>query len=161
MFPKVSLKIDTKKDKPLLTFVKQAIVWGGLNQRFRVLYPIFDKTFIFDSYSCRIGKGTHRAVNRLNDFARKVGRNNTKTCYILKCDIRKFFNSANQDILTNLIIRKIKDNDAIWLINKIIKSFPKGLPLGNITSQLFANVYLNELDKFIKHKLKNFSEFKI
>lgn len=121
---------------------------------FRILYPIFDKSFIFDSYSCRIGKGTHKAVNRLNDFARKVSKNNTKTCYVLKLDVKKFFYSINQDILINLIKRKIKDENVIWLVEKIIKSFPKGLPLGNITSQLFANVYLNELDQFIKHKLK-------
>ena len=121
---------------------------------FRILYPIFDKSFIFDSYSCRTGKGTHRAVNRLNNFARKVSKNNTKTCLILKLDIKKFFDSIDQDILLDLIRRKIEDENAIWLIDKIIKSFPKGLPLGNITSQLFANIYLNELDKFIKHILK-------
>ena len=121
---------------------------------FRILYPIFDKSFIFDSYSCRNGKGTHKAVNRLNDFARKVSQNNTKTCFILKLDVRKFFDSINQDILLILIKRKIDDENAIWLIERIVKSFPKGLPLGNITSQLFANVYLNELDQFVKHKLK-------
>jgi len=121
---------------------------------FRILYPIFDKSFIFDSYSCRNNKGTHRAVNKLNDFARKVSRNNTKTCFILKLDVRKFFDSINQDILINLIKRKIEDKNAVWLIEKIVRSFPKGLPLGNITSQLFANVYLNELDQFVKHKLK-------
>lgn len=121
---------------------------------FRILYPIFDRRFLFDSYSCRLGKGTHRAVNRLNDFARKVSKNNTKTCFILKLDIKKFFDSINQDILLNLIKHKINDENAIWLIEKIIKSFPRGLPLGNITSQLFANIYLNELDKFTKHNLK-------
>ena len=118
----------------------------------------FDKSFIFDSYSCRLNKGTHKAVNRLEEFARKVSKNNTKTCYILKCDIKKFFDSVDHNILIKLIERKIKDIEAIWLINKIIKSFSiypnKGLPLGNITSQLFANIYLNELDRFIKHKLK-------
>lgn len=124
---------------------------------FRVLYPIFDPIFIFDSYSCRIGKGTHRAVNRLQSFARKVSENNTRNCFISKCDIKKFFDSVSQDVLISLIESKIKDPAAIWLIGKIIKSFyalPNiGLPLGNITSQLFANIYLNELDQFIKHKL--------
>lgn len=124
---------------------------------FRVLYPIFDKTFIFDSYSCRINKGTHRAVNRLNFFARKVGENNTKTCYILKCDIRKFFDSISHEILINLIKKKVKDENTIWLIAEIVKSYfvktNTGIPLGNITSQLFANIYLNELDYFIKQKL--------
>ena len=121
---------------------------------FRILYPIFDKSFIFDSYSCRNEKGTHKAVNRLNDFARKVSKNNTKTCYILKLDVKKFFDSINQDILLDLIKHRISDTNAIWLVNEVVKSFPKGLPLGNITSQLFANVYLNELDQFIKHTLK-------
>lgn len=121
---------------------------------FRILYPIFDKSFIFDSYSCRIGKGTHKAVNRLKEFAQKVSRNNTKTCFVLKLDIKKFFESINQEILLNLIKRKIKDKNTIWVIEKVVRSFPKGLPLGNITSQLFANIYLNELDKFLKHKLK-------
>ena len=125
---------------------------------FRILYPIFDPTFIFDSYSCRIKKGTHRAVDHLQKFARKVSKNNIKSCFILKCDIRKFFDSVGHDILMNLIRKKVKNNNAIWLIEKIIHSYQtspnKGLPLGNITSQLFANIYLNELDQFIKHKLK-------
>lgn len=125
---------------------------------FRILYPIFDPIFIFDSYSCRVCKGTHRAINRLQKFARKVSNNNTKNCYILKCDIKKFFDSIDHDILIYLIEKKIKNKDTIWLIKEIVKSFStstnKGLPLGNITSQLFANIYLNELDQFIKHQLK-------
>jgi retron-type reverse transcriptase len=121
---------------------------------FRVLYPVFDKSFIFDSYSCRLGKGTHKAVNRLNQFANKVSKNNSENCFVLKLDIRKFFDSVDQNILLDLIKSKIYDENAIWLIDKIIKSFERGIPLGNITSQLFANVYLNKLDKFIKYKLK-------
>jgi len=121
---------------------------------FRILYPIFDRGFIFDSYSCRLGKGTHRAVNRLEKFCRKLSQNNHKNILVLKCDVRKFFDSVDQDILLGLINSKIDDEDAIWLIEKIIKSFPIGLPLGNVTSQLFANAYLNELDQFIKHELK-------
>lgn len=122
------------------------------------MYPIFDPTFIFDSYSCRLEKGTHRAINRLQEFLRKVNKNNTKTCFVLKCDIKKFFDSIDQGILISLIKNKIKDENAIWLLEKIIKSFSalpgKGLPLGNVTSQLFANIYLNELDFFVKHILK-------
>lgn len=121
---------------------------------FRILYPIFDKSFIFDSYSCRLGKGTHKAVKRLETFCRKLGRNNKIKLFALKCDIRKFFDSVDQDILLALIKNKIKDENAIWLIEKIIRSFSSGLPLGNVTSQLFANIYLNELDQFIKHGLK-------
>jgi DNA polymerase III delta subunit len=141
---------------PKLRLINKACVKDRVLHRaiFRILCPIFDKSFIFDSYSCRNNKGAHKAVNRLNCFAKKVSKNNTETCFVLKLDVKKFFASINQDILINLIKRKIEDGDAIWLIEKIIKSFLKGLPLGNITSQLFANVYLNELDQFVKHKLK-------
>lgn len=131
---------------------------------FRVLYPIFDQNFIFDSYSCRVEKGTHRAVLRLESFCRKakgnfVSKKDTKclqsgNIFALKCDVRKFFDSIDQDILLEFIKRKIDDVEALWLIEKIIKSFSKGLPLGNVTSQIFANIYLNELDQFVKHNLR-------
>lgn len=125
---------------------------------FRILYPIFDKEFIFDSYSCRLNKGTHKAVNRLEKFCREPSKNHTENIFALKCDIRKFFDSVNQGILLKLIKKKVQDEKAVWLIEKIIKSFEnadaKGLPLGNVTSQLFANIYLNELDQFVKHNLK-------
>ncbi len=125
---------------------------------FRVLYPIFDKGFIYDSYSSRLGKGTHIAVERLGIFLRKLSRNYRKPIFALKCDISKFFDSIDQQTLLNLIKNKIFDPSAVWLIEKIVKSFQKnpdkGLPLGNVTSQLFANIYLNELDQFAKHKLK-------
>lgn len=125
---------------------------------FRVLYPIFDRNFIYDSYSCRLGKGTHRAVNRLEDFARKSSRNNHRTIYTLKCDIRKFFDSIDKTILTRFIADEIKNDDFLWLISKVLDSFSKtlgkGLPLGNVTSQIFANIYLNKLDQYVKHCLK-------
>jgi retron-type reverse transcriptase len=122
---------------------------------YRILYPFFDKTFISDSFSCRNNKGTHKAINKFREFGRTVSKNNTKTCWILKCDIRKFFASINQDILINIIKEYIFDESIISLLKEIIFSFkPNGLPLGNLTSQLFANVYLNELDQFVKHKLK-------
>ena len=121
---------------------------------FRILYPLFDQDFIFDSYSCRVRKGTHKAVDRLENFSNKLSRNNSRNIFALKCDIRKFFDSIDQEILLRLIKNKIKDDEAIWLIKKIVSSFPEGIPLGNVTSQLFANIYLNELDQFVKHKLK-------
>ena len=125
---------------------------------FRILYPIFDQNFIYDSYSCRLGKGTHRAVNRLEDFTRKLSCNNHRTIYALKCDVRKFFDSIDKTILTRIITNKIKDGNSLWLISKILNSFSKtlgkGLPLGNVTSQIFANIYLNELDQYVKHRLK-------
>jgi RNA-directed DNA polymerase len=128
---------------------------------FRVLYPIFDPAFIYDSYSCRLNKGTHRGVSRLGQFAERAGRYYQKNCFILKCDISKFFASIDHDILKNLIRRRIPDARALKLLDIIIDSYnnkkfehKKGVPLGNLTSQLFANIYLDELDKFIKHRLK-------
>jgi retron-type reverse transcriptase len=141
---------------PKLRLINKACVKDRILHHaiFRILYHIFDKSFIYDSYSCRIGKGTHKAVDRLQYFAKKASKNNIRACFILKLDIKKFFDSIDRNILLSLIKRKVKDENAIWLIGKIIRSFSKGLPLGNITSQLFANVYLNELDWFIKHHLK-------
>jgi len=80
---------------------------------YRVLYPYFDKKFIFDSYSCRNKKGTHKALNRFRDLARKVSRNNTKTAWVLKGDIRKFFATIDQKVLTNILKQYIADEDTI------------------------------------------------
>ena len=129
---------------------------------YRILCPFFDKKFISDSFSCRNNKGTHKALKRIERFVRKVPQNNTMQCYILKCDIKKFFASIDQNILPKILqkhisVRLSRDNQnkTIDLLKEIIVSFkPNGLPLGNLTSQLFANVYLNELDQFINHKLK-------
>lgn len=125
---------------------------------FQILYPIFDKQFIFDVYSSRNQKGTHRGVGRLQSLARKVSRNYTRPIYALKCDIRKFFDSVDHRILAEIIRRTVLDSETLWLIDKIVGSFEtapgRGVPLGNVTSQLFANIYLNELDQFVKHKLK-------
>src|SRR3989338_6013738 len=121
---------------------------------YRKLYPFFDRTFISDSYSCRIDKGTHRALNRFREFGRKVSRNGTKTCWVLKCDIRKFFANINHSILMRILKLYILDDNILWLLEEIIESFSPGLPLGNLTSQLFVNIYMNEFDQFMKHKLK-------
>lgn len=127
---------------------------------YKYLYELFDKTFIYNSYSCRLGKGTHKGVKRLAKFGRIVSKNYTRQCWALKLDIKKFFASVDQKILKDLIKRKIKDKNILWLIVGVIDSFQlgveplKGIPLGNLTSQIFANIYLNELDQFIKHKLK-------
>lgn len=126
---------------------------------YRKLYPFFDRTFIPDSYSCRLGKGAHKAMNRFRHFARRVSKNDTRTCWVLKCDIRKFFASIDQHILLGIIEKYIADNRVRALIANIISSFNsgttgKGLPLGNLTSQLLVNIYLNEFDQFVKHTLK-------
>lgn len=123
-----------------------------------VIEPLFERRFIHDSYSCRIGKGTHAAVDRLRLFLRQVSLNNTKTVYALKCDIRRFFASVDHEILLSLLEQRIKDERVIRLLQRIINSFSvlpgRGIPLGNLTSQLFANVYLHELDRYVKHELR-------
>ena len=124
----------------------------------RKLYPEFDKLFTADSYSCRVGKGTHKTLNRFRAFGRKVSKNNTRTCWILKCDIRRFFDNIDHQILISILQKHIVDQDILWLLNQIISSFHtkqgKGLPLGNLTSQLLVNIYMNEFDQFVKHELK-------
>lgn len=126
---------------------------------YRKLYLFFDRLFIADSYSCRNNKGTHKALNRFQKFSLQVSKNNSKTVWVLKCDIKKFFASIDHDVLVALLQIRIPDTDTHWLLQAIIGSFCStkpgiGLPLGNLTSQLFANVYMNELDQFVKHKLK-------
>ena len=126
---------------------------------YRLLYPFFDQTFISDSYSCRLNKGTHKAINRFRTFSNKVSLNNTRTAWVLKCDIRKFFASIDQLILLHILDSYIPDKDIIWLISQIVNSFHStkigvGLPLGNLTSQLLVNIYMNKFDQFVKHKIK-------
>jgi retron-type reverse transcriptase len=127
---------------------------------YRILYPFFDSKFIFDSYSCRRGKGTHRAINRFREYARKISRNHTRTAWVLKCDIRKFFANIDHQILLSILGRNIKDENTLWLLTQIIGSFYTknrlgvGLPLGNLTSQLLVNIYMNDFDQFMKRELK-------
>lgn len=127
---------------------------------YKYLYGLFDKTFIYDSYSCRLDKGTHNAVKRLEKFTRIVSKNYNTPCWALKLDIRKFFASVDHKILMNLLEKRVEDKDIRWLLSEVVNSFcsefgrDKGIPLGNLTSQIFANIYLNELDQFVKHKLK-------
>lgn len=124
----------------------------------RKLYPYFAVHFISCSFSCQTGKGLHRALDCFEKFARKVGRNNTRTCWILKCDIRKFFASIDHEILIDILRSRIEDYRVLCLLEHIIHSFEvcsgKGIPLGNLTSQLFANVYMNEFDQFVKRDLR-------
>lgn len=139
---------------------------------YTLLYKLFDSTFIYDSYSCRLDKGTHKGVKRLEKFTRQVSKNYTRSCWALKCDVKKFFASIDHEILLSLLKKRIKDNNVFWLLDQVIESFcicspnsyshlssgsmegGKGIPLGNLTSQIFANIYLNELDQFVKQKLR-------
>ena len=128
---------------------------------YRVLYPFFDRVFIADSFSCRNGKGMHKAINRLRQFADQASCNHTRSVWALKCDIRKFFASIDHGTLLLILHEHIPDQDILRLLENIIWSFhtePRagvGLPLGNLTSQLFANVYMHRFDEWVKHTLKS------
>lgn len=128
-----------------------------------VLNEIFEPAFIFHSYACRKNKGTHKGVLALQKMALKESRNDSRTCWILKCDISKFFASVSHKILLEILSRRIDDKDFLELLEKIIDSFEsdksspsnkKGIPIGNLTSQFLSNVYMNELDQYVKHILK-------
>jgi retron-type reverse transcriptase len=133
-----------------------------------VIMPILERTLIHDTYANRRGYGSHRALHRFTEFTRS-------SQYILQCDIKKFFPSIDHEILKALLRRKIKCHQTLWLIDTIIDNsnpqepvcdyFPgddlltplerrKGLPIGNLTSQCFANFYLSGFDHFVKERLK-------
>lgn len=130
-------------------------VYGALTE-------IFDPKFIFHSLSSRLGKGTHIGITHLQRMIQKVSANGKKSCYALKMDIRRFFDTIDHEILKALIRKKISDEKALKIIDVIIDSFriqkeqirAVGIPLGNVTSQLFANIYLHELDDFVKQQLR-------
>src|SRR3989344_700685 len=130
---------------------------------FSVLNPIFEPTFIPTSFSCRVGKGTHKGVRALADMLRTVSYNDTRPCFVLKCDVRRFFDSIDHDILLRILEARINDENFMWLMREIVESFAtsrpnlferEGVPIGNLTSQLFANIYMNEFDQFVKHELR-------
>jgi len=121
---------------------------------YSVLSEVFELKFIFHSFSSRPGKGTHVAVTQLRHMIRKVSKNGNHPCFALKMDIKRFFDTINHQILKTLLRKYIADDRALQLIDVIIDGFHPGIPLGNVTSQLFANVYLHELDDFIKQTLR-------
>jgi len=146
------------------------------------LSGICEPRFIHDSYACRPGKGTHAAIGRLQKFCRSITGNNTRRAYYMQLDVRSFFVEINKEILEKLVKKQTDNEHMLWLTNMIIwndcalncqitrggdliNRIPahktlfkaprhKGLPIGNLTSQFFANLYLNELDHFIKRQLK-------
>ena len=148
----------------------------------RELEKIWEPRFIYDSYACLKGKGIHGAAMRTQKFIRQVSSNGTERAYYLKLDIRNFFNTLNKDILFELISKKLKEPELLWLAEILIyqdctqnyllrdregllKKVPDhkslfsqapntGLPIGNLTSQFFANVYLDRLDQYVKRELK-------
>ena len=119
--------------------------------------PLFERRFIYDSYSCRQGKGAHAGVRRLRQFLRQASSNNTRKVYVLKCDIKQFFASIDHEVLMERLALRLDDERILWLLREILLSHGadtgRGIPLGNVTSQLFANVYLHELDWYVKQTL--------
>lgn len=133
-----------------------------------IILPLIETTFIADSYANRVGFGSHRALQRFTNFSRS-------SRYVLQCDIQKYFPTIDHEILKTLLRRKIKCSDTLWLIDTIIDNSNeqllvvehfagddlltpierrRGLPVGNLTSQFFANVYLNGFDHFVKEELQ-------
>ncbi len=114
-----------------------------------VLEPVYEKCFIYHSYATRKNKGTHKAISQTQKYL----QNNR---WFLKCDIKKYFDSINHEILLGIISKKIKDTDLLQLIASILANAGNGisLPIGNLTSQFFANVYLNGFDHYVKEKLQ-------
>lgn len=177
---KHELETQSYKTKPLKTFVirdPKTRVISASDFRDRIVHhaicniiePIFERTFIHDSYANRKNKGTHKALQRFDYFKSKITKNgrlvkdpksnNMIIGYALKCDIKQYFASVDHEIIIQLIKKKIKDKKLLWLITLIIKNHAtkepgKGMPIGNLTSQYFANIYLNQLDYFVKQKLK-------
>ena len=121
--------------------------------------PIFEKRFLFHSYACRKGKGVHEASKTLSKWLYELEVVQGKKIYAIKGDIHHYFQSVSHDILKAEIRRYISDKALLKILDRIIDHngiFPPGvgIPVGNLTSQLFANVYLNKLDQFVKHELK-------
>ena len=165
------LKSQTYKPKPLKTFIlrdpkirkisksdfRDRIVHHALCN---IIEPIFEKAFIYDCCANRKGKGTLFALNRFHLFKRKVTNNLRSEAFCLKADIKHYFLEVDHQILLKIIKRKVSEKRVIWLIERILEnnvegnSKGKGMPLGNLTSQFFANVYLSELDYFVKHTLR-------
>jgi len=122
-----------------------------------IIEPIFDKTFINNSFACRKGKGTFKGFLEI----KKLVQSKNSPKYYLKQDVKKYFPSIEKEVLKHIIKKRIKDKQLLVIVYKIIDSYSfsflnnkKGIPIGNLTSQLFANIYLNELDQYIKHTLK-------
>lgn len=154
-----------------LPFPDRVVQWAI----YRQLFPLLNKQFIFDSYACRKGKGTHSAADKLQYWLRQVDRK-PERYYYLKLDISKFFYRIDHEILLKILRRKISDKKLLNLLSLIINSeetnfglplwfepdmcTPEerlseiGIPIGNLTSQMFANLYLNELDQLLKHKFR-------
>ena len=165
------LKNQTYKPKSLQTFIlrdpkTRTISKSAFRDRVvhhalvRIIEPIFERVFIHDSCANRLKRGTLFAIKRFDKFKRRVTKGGKLDAYCLKADIKHYFQEVDHEILLKTIFIRIKEEKTLWLIRRILEnnapSNPKGkgMPLGNLTSQFFANIYLNELDYFVKQRLK-------
>ncbi len=150
---------DNKRREIKVASIRDRVVHRLL---YEYLHEIYDKTFIYDVWSCRKGKGLLGAIERTQKFLLKY-RNN----FVWRADIKKFFNNIGQPTLLKILSLKIKDDRAMKILKEVIASYSvpirereskcassNGIPIGNLTSQIFANIYLNELDRFAKHVIK-------
>src|SRR5579884_2380712 len=142
---------DSKKREVAVAPVRDRVVHRLI---YDFLVPQWDNSFIFDAWSCRPDKGQHRAVERAGSYMQKYANG-----WVWRSDVTKFFDSVDQAILLRLIAHRTRCSNALWLIDEVLSSYYKsklgrGMPIGNLTSQIFANVYQNEFDRFMVHKLK-------
>jgi len=155
---------DTKRREIAVASIKDRFIHRLLYEH---LVKIYDKTFIYDVWSCREGKGLLGAIERAQDFLAK-----NPNGFFWRSDVRKFFDSVDHQTLLDILIRRIKDTKTMWLLKEVIDSYttnasvwsaerereraiesPRGIAIGNVTSQIFSNIYLNEFDRYVKHVL--------
>ncbi|PJC38007.1 hypothetical protein CO045_02470 [Candidatus Peregrinibacteria bacterium CG_4_9_14_0_2_um_filter_41_14] len=142
---------DNKRREISVSPIRDRIVHRLL---YDYLVPIWDKTFIYDAWSCRKGKGLLGAIERTHQFLKSYPNS-----YIWRSDVQKFFDNVDQRVLFELLKRRVRDRRALLLIREVLKSHSThaegvGMPIGNLTSQIFSNIYLNELDRLVKYELK-------
>lgn len=145
---------DNKRRDIAVASVRDRVVHRLL---YDYLVPIWDKTFIYDAWSCRQNKGLHSAIDRAQAFMWRH-----KGGWLWRADITKLFDSVDKAKMKQLLRKRVNDRTALWLLDEIINSYSsfddgKGIPIGNLTSQILANIYLNEFDRFIKHQIKPYA----
>lgn len=145
---------DNKRRDIAVALVRDRIVHRLL---YDYLVPIWDKTFIYDAWSCRQNKGLHKAIDRAQLFMRRY-----PDAWVWRADITKLFDSIDRAKMKELLRRRVTDKVALWLLDEVLDSYfsfdeAKGIPIGNLTSQILANIYLNEFDRYMKHTVKPYT----